>query len=288
MTNLKKTPVFASTLINAVPSAIKAGREIIKIYLSQDFGLEHKPDNSPLTKADKISHEIISEALEAGQYPILSEEGRTIPFEERKNWQTLWIVDPLDGTKEFVKQNGEFTVNIALVHNNLTVGGIVYAPVNDQLYLGLGQGYAYRVDKASFLEITDWENEFWLRHSVSIPIKNERDYIAIVASRSHMNTDTRSFIDSLKKDYEDVQLTSRGSSLKLCMVAEGAADIYPRFAPTMEWDTAAGQAVAESAGMLVVNAETLEPIVYNKEDLLNPWFIVHQAGIDLRKIIQQD
>lgn len=269
---------FAREILSAVPPAIMAGEAIMEIYASQDFGIEVKADQSPLTLADKISHEIITNGLEAGPYPILSEEGREIPYRERKQWDSLWVVDPLDGTKEFVKQNGEFTVNISLVHHGHPVGGIVYAPVKDQLYLGLGAGHAYRIDNASQLNDAAWESGQWLEGSQHLPIDQERDYVSAVASRSHMNDDTREFIKSLEEQYDKVELTSRGSSLKLCMVAEGAADIYPRFAPTMEWDTAAGQAVAESAGMLVIKRSG-ERVRYNKEDLLNPWFIVSREDI---------
>jgi len=254
----------------AITASIDAGLEILKVYFT-DFDVEYKEDKSPLTVADKNANDRIVSYLEPTEIPILSEEGRTIPFVERKEWEKLWIVDPLDGTKEFIKKNDEFTVNIALIENNSPVLGVIYAPVLDILYYGLlGEG-AYRCNEASkkidnFDELT--------AASRKLPIAIDKEYFGVVASRSHMSEETMSFIESLRNKHQNIEIVSKGSSLKLCMIAEGIADIYPRFAPTSEWDTAAGHAIVNSMGGKVIQADNKEnDIVYNKENILNPWFI---------------
>lgn len=255
-----------STIIDA---SIEAGKEILKVY-DTDFNIEYKEDESPLTLADKRAHNIIVSYLEKTNIPVLSEEGRNISFEERKQWEKLWVVDPLDGTKEFIKKNGEFTVNIALVENKEPVTGVVYAPVLDVLYVGDKQNGAYRIEQASLkTNIIDELTEI-----NRLPLNVKKDYYGVVASRSHLNKETEDFINKLKTNHKNIKIVSKGSSLKICMVAEGIANIYPRFAPTMEWDTAAGDAVARASGASVTNVKTNTPLVYNKEELLNPWFIV--------------
>lgn len=244
----------------AKKAAVEAGKDIISIYESANFEVEQKGDNSPLTRADKAAHEKIQSILKETELPLLSEEGKDIPFEERKDWDYFWMVDPLDGTKEFIKRNGEFTVNIALIHQNKPVLGVVYTPVLKKLYYGVqGQG-------ASLIDLNAGEEP------VSIQtVKEKPEVTKVVASRSHMNDETKNFI----QDYEPYELVSMGSSLKLIMVAEGQAHLYPRIAPTMEWDTAAAQIVVEEAGGQVLNFETKEPMGYNKENLLNSYFVVY-------------
>ncbi len=242
----------------AIRAALAAGRDIMAIYddPAADFGIERKADNSPLTRADKAAHARIMTFLEPTDIPVLSEEGAHLPFEVRRHWQRLWIVDPLDGTKEFIKRNGEFTVNIALVEDGTPVMGVIYVPVKEQLYYGIqGEGA--------------WKQE------PKTQLCPPRPY-TVVASRSHLSPETETFIEALRREHPDLQLVSSGSSLKICLVAEGRADIYPRHAPTMEWDTAAGHAIALAAGCRVVDATTGEPLTYNKEDLHNPWFIVRR------------
>ena len=255
-----------STIISA---AIEAGKVILEVY-NTDFNVEFKDDKSPLTLADQKAHEVIMSFLKGTGIPVLSEEGRSIPFEERKNWNQLWVVDPLDGTKEFVKRNDEFTVNIALVQNGVPIMGVVYAPVLDTLYVGDKQQGAFRVQKA----LTKENLIDQLTIGNRLPLNIDKDYYGIVASRSHLNDETTQFIEEIKKSNKNVKIVSKGSSLKLCMVAEGSADIYPRFAPTMEWDTAAGDAVVRASGGKTLIANTNNYLQYNKEDLLNPWFIV--------------
>ncbi len=261
-----------------IKAAVLAGKEIMEIY-NNDFTVEFKDDKSPLTEADKNAHlKIVAQLSETG-LPILSEEGKSISYEERNKWKIFWLVDPLDGTKEFVKRNGEFTVNIALIKNNVPVIGVIYAPVLNVLYFsaeGIGAfKFEADYDYLSHLIQTNNISDRLIKLSTSLPIKDlERPY-TVVASRSHMSDETIAFIDELKTKHGELNLISKGSSLKLCLVAEGSADVYPRFAPTMEWDTAAGNAIALAAGLTVTNGhDRINPISYNKESLLNPWFIV--------------
>jgi 3'(2'), 5'-bisphosphate nucleotidase len=238
----------------AKSAALKAGKEIIKIYDSGDFSIEAKADHSPLTKADKAAHLAIVAELDQSRLPILSEEGKSIPYEERKNWQSFWMIDPLDGTKEFIKKNGEFTVNIALIENGKPTIGVVYTPVTKELYWAIKGEGAYK-------------------HGVPIAVNKKNiadEKLKVVASRSHMNEDTEAFIAGL----DSPEIVSKGSSLKLLMIAEGQADLYPRYAPTMEWDTAAAQIIVEEAGGSVTMKDKTDSVIYNKPDLLNPHFLV--------------
>jgi len=256
----------------AIQAAVHGGSEIMKIYQKEDLGIEYKEDKSPLTLADKKCNDIINSYLIKTEFPIISEENKQLDYSERKNWETCWIVDPLDGTKEFVKRNGEFTVNIALVKNGKPQLGVIYVPDTKELYFA-----DVNTKKASKVILTSHEvnvDKLDINTNSIHPDKANGDTIKIVGSRSHMNDATQNFVDSLKKDYKDIEIVSKGSSLKFCMVAEGKANIYPRFAPTMEWDTAAGQAICEAVGLDVISKETDKPLLYNKENLLNPWFKV--------------
>ena len=255
----------------AVAAAIDAGQAILDIYHSGDFDVTVKGDDSPLTRADVAAHEVIVRHLIPTGIPVLSEEGRNIPFEERKAWRELWVVDPIDGTKEFIKRNGEFTVNIALIRDGHPVLGVIYVPVTGELYVGEdGQGAVKSVHSSGGAADVDSV----LNGAVPIPMdKGDRPFTA-VASRSHMSPETEAFVAELRKVHGEVALISKGSSLKLCMVAEGKADCYPRFAPTMEWDTAAGQAICMAAGFDVVDQNTGKTMQYNRKDLLNAWFLV--------------
>lgn len=260
-------------LETAIKAALRAGLEILSIYDDPlaDFSVERKADNSPLTIADKKSHEAIMGFLETTRYPVLSEEGRDIPYAERAQWDTLWIVDPLDGTKEFIKRNGEFTVNIALVRKGVPVLGVIYLPVKQQLYFAAEGIGAY---KCLAMPADTRPMEQWLEISSRLPLDTGHDRFVVVASRSHCSPETLDFIAQLEQEHGQVERVSSGSSIKICLVAEGTADVYPRFAPTMEWDTAAGHAIALMAGKEVYQYPAMQPMVYNKEDLLNPWFIV--------------
>ncbi|ASF40734.1 3'(2'),5'-bisphosphate nucleotidase CysQ [Halobacillus halophilus] len=255
-----------------VQAAIEAGNEIMKIY-ETDFDVEYKEDESPLTIADQRSHEIIKAALQEHypEIPILSEEGSQLSYDERKEWKQFWLVDPIDGTKEFIKKNGEFTVNIALIRDGKPVLGVVYAPALDDLYVADEEKGAYKVTG-----VLSGGNV--PANTTKLPLEDSNSKIAkVVASRSHMSKETEEFINQLKESYEEVETISAGSSLKLCLVAEGKADYYPRYAPTMEWDTGAGQAVVELSGGRVEIANGKTSLTYNKEILRNPWFLAHRS-----------
>lgn len=254
----------------AIEASRAAGAAIMRIYDDpvQDFGIERKADNSPLTLADKAAHQCIVSFLDKTDIPVLSEEGAKASFESRSSWPLFWLVDPLDGTKEFIKKNGEFTVNIALISQGTPILGVVYLPAQDVLYYGSAQSGAFR-QKSGVEE--------------RLPLASaQHDDFVIVASRSHLSPETQAYIDEASRQYDKIRTISSGSSIKICLVAEGTADAYPRFAPTMEWDTAAGDAVARAAGRQVLQAGTYDnlpyddgqPLRYNKEDLHNPWFLV--------------
>ncbi len=274
---------LAPHLDHALAAAFAAGREINDVY-SRPIDVELKDDKSPLTEADKRAHAAIVKALAATGLPVLSEEGKALPPAERQAWGMYWLVDPLDGTKEFIKRNGEFTVNIALMArdnepagalgSHRPVGGVLYVPVKDILYLAWQGGGSYRAEKATTMEGKSAAD--FARSAVRLPMAHQRKAFTIVASRSHSTPDTEAYIARMEKEHGLVETVSMGSALKICLVAEGAADAYPRYAPTMEWDTAAGHAIAEAAGKKLIDVSTGAPMRYNKHDLLNQWFIVEQ------------
>jgi 3'(2'), 5'-bisphosphate nucleotidase len=238
--------------------AHRAGEAILEVYHREDQGVETKADDSPLTEADRAAHRIIAEALAEAypDIPVLSEEGAEIPYAERSQWSRLFVVDPLDGTKEFLHKNGEFTVNIALVEEGEPVAGVVHAPALGRTYLGDGNGASRRDGARPPMAIR-----------VAEPVAG-RPW-RVVGSRSHATPEVQALVDALG----EAELVSMGSSLKLCLVAEGAADLYPRLGPTSEWDTAAAHAVVRAAGGVVVDTD-LEPLTYNRrETILNPYFI---------------
>ena len=241
----------------AKEAAKKAGEKILQIY-GNEFSVSYKEDKSPLTVADQKSNDIIESYLLKTKIPILSEEGKLTEYKDRKNWKLLWIVDPLDGTKEFVKRNGEFTVNIALVKNGKPILGVIFVPVKGWLYYGSSNG--------SFREIDE--------KKVKLPFENKSINFKVVGSRSHQSLETKEYFDDIKKRKKNVEIVSMGSSLKICLVAEGSADVYPRFAPTMEWDTAAGHAIAKHAGKKLIDLQTKQEMIYNRSRLTNNWFIV--------------
>lgn len=240
--------------------AIAAGKEILTVYQKDDFGEYEKSDNSPLTEADIASHNLITQQLQklTPATPILSEESADIPWEMRKTWHRYWLIDPLDGTKEFIKRNGEFTVNIALIDNHKPVLGVVHAPVLDTTWVGEKEGLAIKIQAGEQKKIRV------MHHVTGRPWK-------VVGSRTHAGDSLMTFLASL----DSYELISMGSSIKLCLIAEGKAEIYPRLGPTSEWDTAAAHAVVNAAGGEVVIAENGLPLLYNtKDSLLNPHFLV--------------
>lgn len=257
--------------LKAIEASIKAGDAIIEIY-KEDFDVEYKEDTSPLTQADKNANAVIMSFLETTSIPIISEENKEIDYSERKSWTQCWIVDPLDGTKEFVKKNGEFTVNIALIDHQQPVFGVIYVPAQRLLYVGDVES-----QKALKVEVPSGELqvEKLLKAATLLEPSKDSNPLRVVGSRSHMNQDTLDYVDGLKDKYQkSVDIVSKGSSLKFCLVAEGNADVYPRYAPTMEWDTAAGQAICKAVGLEVISLDTGEEMLYNRENLLNGYFHV--------------
>jgi len=269
-------------LITSIYAAIEAGREILDVY-NTVFEVEQKSDNSPLTIADKRSHSIISNHLGSFDLPILSEEGRDIAYSERKAWDRFWLVDPLDGTKEFIKRNGEFTVNIAFIEKCQPVLGVILVPVTGVLYSGAKGMGSYRLADTRTLQISSKTGGQLslvdiIKASEKLPVDRLKPSVyTIVGSRSHQTPELHDYIEEKRTEVGNVDFISCGSSIKLCAVAEGRADIYPRLGPTMEWDTGAGHAIAECAGARVLDYRTQQPLRYNKENLLNPWFVVDRG-----------
>lgn len=267
-TNLK------SIALEVVEIARKAGTVIMDVYDNyDDIGIEHKSDDSPLTMADKKANDVIVEGLLRlnVQYPIISEENKAIPYDERKTFEKVWVVDPLDGTKEFIKRNGEFTVNIALVENGRSILGVIYAPAMDQMYWA-AEGCGSWCTRAS--------QHF--EQMKSNPINVDQKGIRIVCSRSHMNDTTKAMVDR----FEDPELVPTGSSLKICLIAEGKAEFYPRLGPTMEWDICAAQVILEESGGTLIRMDDHQPLRYNREDMLNPHFLAF-GGTDTAVMIQK-
>ncbi len=264
--------VLDQQLSLAIKASIDAGNGIMEIYNSADFGTEFKKDDSPLTRADLESNKVIMSYLNKTNIPIISEENKNLEYSERKEWDVCWMVDPLDGTKEFIKRNGEFTVNIALIKNGAPILGVIYVPVTQELYYSnVPEAKLYKIVVGDTMELPD--NLFDIGNQLHSS-ESSGSTTKVVGSRSHMNEQTEQFIDELKSKGKEVEIVSKGSSLKFCIVAEGKADIYPRVAPTMEWDTAAGHAICKAVGLKVTNWETGKDLVYNKENLLNPFFLV--------------
>ena len=244
----------------------KAGNEILKVYSGNDFQVETKSDKTPLTIADKKSNKVIINGLMTlfPELPVLSEESKKTPYYERKKWKYLWLIDPLDGTKEFIKKNGEFSINLALIKDSKPIFGILYLPVLGLFYYAGKRYGAYKIEK----------------NGKTINLKPVKYYkngidrnIRVIFSKSHYNQETREYVDRIGKQYYHTEMISVGSAMKMAYLAEGKADIYPRLAPTMEWDIAAGQIIVEEAGGKVIDIPGKKPLFYNKEDLQNPWFV---------------
>jgi 3'(2'), 5'-bisphosphate nucleotidase len=259
----------------AIKASLVAGKAIMEIY-DTAFNVEIKDDKSPLTEADKKANEIINSFLTPTETPIISEENKQTEYSIRKVWDTCWVVDPVDGTKEFIKRNGEFTVNIALVTDGKPILGVIYVPATKVLYYSdVAKKEGFKAELNSHQ--TSIENILKIAKPL-MPKRGTSNPIQIVGSRSHMSQETLDFMDSLKVKDTQVEVVSKGSSLKFCLIAEGNADVYPRFAPTMEWDTAAGQAICNAVGIEVISKETNKSLLYNKENLLNPWFLVSKKS----------
>ena len=244
----------------ALEAAVKAGENIMEVYNStESINYEKKADDSPLTIADKKSHNTIIDFLKETEIDIISEESKSIEYQERKNWEEYWLIDPLDGTKEFIKKNGEFTVNIALIKNNKPHLGVVYCPVKKILYWNDNDKKVFKREKEETREIKKRK-----------PINENEEGLRVVVSRSHMSEETSEYVNKLTRP----ELISCGSSLKFLYIADNKADIYPRFGPTMEWDTAAAHSILNALEINVINLESGRELSYNKENLLNPYFII--------------
>lgn len=260
---------IAQLVDQAIHASLLAGEKIMKVYTSNDFEIVWKNDLSPLTKADRDAHLQILEILEPTQIPILSEEGIHLIYDERKLWETFWLVDPLDGTKEFIRRNDEFTVNIALIHNCHPVAGVIYVPVTGVLYAGIPGIGSYKL-------LNPDENctfQTMQLSGIKLPQETKQNEFVIVTSRSHKNQETEAFIENIRKEHGAIQVISKGSSLKICMIAEGTANMYPKLGPTMEWDTAAGHAILKAVDKNIFLPDLKTELTYNKEDIHNPHFI---------------
>lgn len=256
----------------AISSSLLAGKEILDVYNDDNISVDLKRDRSPITQADLKSHQIIVRKLISTPFPVLSEEGRIDPFDIRVAWDKIWIIDPLDGTKEFIKKNGEFTVNIALIENNEPILGVVYIPALNILYFGCKSIGAYKLENAQ--EFVDFKDlDYLIANSKKLPLKEKKDSYKVAVSRSHVTKELEEYIKNLHDQRENIEIISAGSSLKLCLVAEGIADEYPRFGPSMEWDIAAGHAIINAAGgkVNIINSDI--ELKYNKSSLMNPFFI---------------
>lgn len=254
----------------AINAALLAGDCIMEVYASGDFETVEKQDSTPLTIADRKAHLRISQLLKPTNLPLLSEEGNLQPYTERALWHTFWLVDPLDGTKEFISRNGEFTVNIALISENKSIAGVVYSPVSNELYVGVVGSGAWKMTNPG----ADCTFTQLAQYGTRLPESNANQLYTVAVSRSHIDQQTIAFMEDLKKEHPAIEIISKGSSLKFCLIAEGVAHIYPRFAPTMEWDTAAGHALVKAVGKNVYLTDQTTELVYNKENLTNPYFIV--------------
>ena len=266
----------------ALRAAGLAAREILEVY-DTAFAVDAKRDRSPITEADRRAHRAVEQSLsQAGDLPVLSEEGRLPDYRSRRRWPRFWLVDPLDGTKEFVKHNGEFTVNIALIDRRRPLLGVVYAPVLKLLYFAHRQGGSFKAEGVGPEELSAglYPPPVLIPRRPSsfpgrIPARPQAGRITVMRSRSHHSARLERFLERLRRVYEEVEEIPLGAALKSCAVAEGRADLYLRFGNTMEWDTAAGQAVVEGVGRKVCSYPGRRPLVYNKRSLLNPAFLVY-------------
>lgn len=264
-----------SALLNiSIKTAVEAGSKIMEVY-NDKIRVSIKRNFTPVTNADRAANQVIVDRLSSLAIPVISEESAIAPFQERQAWERFWLIDPLDGTKEFISHSHDFTVNIALVSKGIPVLGVIYAPAYDLLYFAEERLGSFKLENASKFILSDNQNgvDSLISESLRMPYSNPETYTYMV-SKSHINGKTRRY---LKKDTKPKQFVSKGSSLKLCALAEGSADEYPRFGRTMEWDTAAGDAILRFAGGQIKSMVNLQPLNYNKEDLSNPEFIAYRS-----------
>jgi 3'(2'), 5'-bisphosphate nucleotidase len=260
-------------------AAVRAGAEIMKIYKGgDDYDIAIKSDSTPITIADRVAHNTIKEALGATRIPILSEEGRQMLYEERRNWELFWLVDPLDGTVEFIKGNNEFTVNIALMLNNICISAIVYVPYHHKMYIAERGHGAWVMQNVAPVEDANYTYEQIEATRQQLPLSSaEHTTYRVAVSRSHQTPETHSHIETLRTKYPDLEVVEQGSSYKFCLLAEGMVDYYIRTTTTSEWDTAAGELILAEAGGVTTSYPAGEPLLYNKESLDNPWFVAKRS-----------
>ena len=258
-------------------AAVRAGAEIMKIYKSSDYDIALKSDHTPITIADRMAHNSIKASLGATRIPILSEEGRSMLHEERCNWELFWLVDPLDGTVEFIKGNNEFTVNIALMKDNVCVSAIIYVPYHHKMYIAeRGRGAWVVCDVAPDGDAT-YSYDDIKRLKEALPLASAaHDTYRVAVSRSHQTAETHAHIETLRANHPTLEVIEQGSSYKFCLLAEGSVDYYVRTTTTSEWDTAAGELILAEAGGTTLAYDTGAPLLYNKESLDNPWFIARR------------
>lgn len=263
-------------------AAVKAGAAIMKIYKNDDYHIDLKSDHTPITIADRMAHNTIKECLGPTRIPVLSEEGREMLYDERRNWEMFLLVDPLDGTKEFIKGNNEFTVNIALMMNNECIASALYVPYHQKMYIaakGLGAYLIRDVEPKEDSSLNQKEIEHLLER---LPLESaSHEEFRVAVSRSHQTLETHDRIDQIRQQHPDLRLIEQGSSYKFCLLAEGTIDYYVRTTNTYEWDTAAGELILAEAGGSTISYPEGRPLCYNKEDLKNPWFEARSATCKL-------
>lgn len=266
--------IRAYLLPKAFNAAVRAGWEIMKVYKnSDDYDIAVKSDKTPITIADRLAHNKIKEMLGETRIPILSEEGREMLYDERRNWELFWLVDPLDGTVEFIKGNNEFTVNIALMSENRCVCSVIYVPYLQKAYVASQDMGAYLLTGIAPSDVACYSYDEICSARRRLPLaEHEHEGYRIAVSRSHQTDETKAYIDAVRAKRNDVEIVEQGSSYKFCMLAEGVIDYYPRTTHTYEWDTAAAELILSEAGGSTLSLPDYQPLRYNKEDLHNPWF----------------
>ena len=260
-------------------AAVKAGAAIMKIYKNDDYHIDLKSDHTPITIADRMAHNTIKECLGPTRIPVLSEEGREMLYDERRNWDMFLLVDPLDGTKEFIKGNNEFTVNIALMMNNECIASALYVPYHRKMYVAAKGMGAYLINNVEPSESSSLSQDQIETQMKRLPLASaSHDEFRVAVSRSHQTPETHDRMDQIRQQHPDLKLIEQGSSYKFCLLAEGTIDYYVRTTNTYEWDTAAGELILAEAGGSTISYPEGRPLCYNKEDLKNPWFEARGAA----------
>ena len=269
--------IRAYLLPQAFNAAVRAGWEIMEVYKDRDnYDITVKSDQTPITLADRLAHEKIKESLGSTRIPILSEEGREMLYDERRNWELFWLVDPLDGTVEFIKGNNEFTVNIALMSERICICAVVYVPYLQKAYIASRDNGAFLIENIAPSATADYTYDQICASKIPLPlVQNRSETFRIAVSRSHQTPETIEYINQAKRGHERVEIIEQGSSYKFCLLAEGSIDYYPRTTHTYEWDTAAAELILSEAGGTTLSLPDHKPLLYNKENLQNPWFECH-------------